>query len=62
MKKYITPSVSGSTGGGRAIPALIAGVSLAKAFAAGAAIAVGSSLLKKDIVADVMPALEPCLE
>lgn len=62
MKEYITPSVTGSKDRGRAIPALIAGISLAKAFAAGAAIALGTSMLKKDITAETIPGLEPCID
>ena len=65
MKEYTTPSITGINGNGRTIPAItaiIAGLSIAKAFAAGAALAVGSSLLKKDFVAVDMPGLEPCLD
>ncbi len=61
MKEYRTPSVT-ENGIVRAIPALIAGVSMAKAFAAGAAVAMGASLFKKDIVATCMAGLEPCLD
>ena len=62
MKEYTTPSITGINGNGRAIPAIIAGLSIAKAFAAGAALAVGASMLKKDFVAVDMPGLEPCLD
>ena len=61
MKKYITPSVISNQSGNYAIPALIAGLSIAKAFAAGAAVAVGSSLLKgdKSVSIDTPAGLEP---
>lgn len=62
MKEYQSPSVISGGEGGRAIPALIAGVSLAKAFAAGAAIALGASLFKKDITDAELPGLEPCID
>ncbi len=61
MKEYQSPSVI-SGEGGRAIPALIAGVSVAKAFAAGAAIALGASLFKKDITDAGLLGLEPCID
>ena len=61
MKEYNTPTVI-SDNGGRAIPALIAGLSVGKALAAGVAIAVGTSLLKKDITDIKMPGLEPCIQ
>ena len=61
MKEYNSPSII-SDNGGRAIPALIAGLSVGKALAAGVAVAVGTSLLKKDIIDAEVPGLEPCLE
>ena len=61
MKEYETPSITGWNTD-RAIPALIAGVSVAKAFAAGAALAVGASLFKKDITDAGMLGLEPCID
>lgn len=61
MKEYSAPSIIGETSG-RAIPALIAGVSVAKAFAAGAAIALGASLFKKDITDAGLLGLEPCID
>lgn len=61
MKEYNTPSVI-SDNVSRAIPALIAGLSVGKALAAGVAIAIGTSLLKKDIADMNMPGLEPCIQ
>ena len=61
MKEYITPSVISSNTGNYAIPALIAGLSIAKAFAAGAAVALGASILKgdKSVSIDMPSGLEP---
>ena len=61
MKEYKSPSVIGNNGG-FAIPALIAGISVAKALAAGVAVGLGTSLLKKDINTIKMPGLEPCID
>ncbi len=54
MKEYQSPSVISVGEGGRAIPALIAGVSVAKAL--------GASLFKKDITDAELPGLEPCID
>ena len=56
MKKYITPSVMGTSKGGFLIPA-IAGLSVASAFIAGAA----ASILKgdKSVSVDSPAGLEP---
>mgnify|MGYP006873010500 CR=1 FL=1 len=63
MKKYDAPLVISSVKEGWAIPALIAGVSIAKAFAAGvAAAAVGSALSGDKIVAPGMLGLDPCID
>lgn len=67
MKKYNRPMVIESSGANRIIPAalagMIAGLSVGKALAAGAALALGQSLLKggkKDIEGQ-LPVLEPCI-
>ncbi len=57
MKEYTTPSVMGTSKGSFLIPAMIAGLSVASAFAAGAA----ASLLKgdKSVSVDMPAGLEP---
>ena len=63
MKKYNAPLVVSNIDEGFAIPALIAGVSIAKAFAAGvAAAAVGSAISGDKIVAPGVIGLEPCID
>ena len=63
MKKYNAPLVISSVNEGWAIPALIAGVSIAKAFAVGVAAAVvGSALSGDKIVAPGVMGLEPCID
>ena len=63
MKKYSAPLVTSSMSEGFAIPALIAGVSIAKAFAAGVgAAALGSALSGDNIVDRGFIGLEPCID
>ncbi len=63
MKEYKSPLVTSNVNGSWAIPALIAGVSIAKAFAAGVAAAALGSALKGDKIVDTgLPGLEPCID
>ncbi|MBQ7732838.1 MAG: hypothetical protein IJT58_02315 [Synergistaceae bacterium] len=63
MKKYSAPLVTNNMPEGFAFPAIIAGVSIAKAFAAGvAAAAVGSALSGDKIIAPGLAGLEPCMD
>ena len=57
MKEYVTPSIMGTSKGGFIVPAMIAGLSVASALAAGAA----ASLLKgdKSVSVDMPTGLEP---
>ena len=63
MKKYSAPLVTISVNEGFAIPAIIAGISIAKAFAAGvAAAAVGSAISGDKFVEKGLIGLEPCMD
>ncbi|MBQ7577300.1 MAG: hypothetical protein IJT21_03415 [Synergistaceae bacterium] len=56
MKEYITPSITSSNTGKFAFPAIIAGLSIAEAFALGAAAAIKGD---KSVSVDMPSGLEP---